>query len=103
MSLWSSVLAASLLAWVTKFAGYLVPQRWLSGARVNRVMALLPVGLLAALVAVQTFVSGTSVVIDARAAGLLAAVVALLLRAPFLLVIVVAAATAAALRAMGLR
>lgn len=101
MSAWSSVLLASALAWATKFAGFLVPQRWLDGARVHRVMTLLPVALLAALVAVQTFDAGGKVVIDARAAGLLSAVLALALRAPFLLVIVVAAATAAALRAMG--
>lgn len=98
MSLWTAVLAAGVLAWLTKLAGYLVPQRWLSGPWVNRVMA----ALLAALVAVQTFDAGGAVGLDARAAGLLAAVVALMLRAPFLLVIVMAAATAAALRALGI-
>ena len=98
MSLWTAVLAAGVLAWLTKLAGYLVPQRWLSGPWVNRVMA----ALLAALVAVQTFDAGGAVRLDARAAGLLAAVVALMLRAPFLLVIVMAAATAAALRALGI-
>ena len=58
MSLWTAVLAAGVLAWLTKLAGYLVPQRWLSGPWVNRVMAALPVALLAALVAVQTFDAG---------------------------------------------
>ena len=102
MSLWTAVLAAGVLAWLTKLAGYLVPQRWLSGPWVNRVMAALPVALLAALVAVQTFDAGGAVRLDARAAGLVAAGVALVLRAPFLLVIVMAAATAAALRALGI-
>ena len=101
MSLWTAVLAAGVLAWLTKLAGYLVPQRWLSGPWVNRVMAASG-ALLAALVAVQTFDAGGAVRLDARAAGLLAAVVALMLRAPFLLVIVMAAATAAALRALGI-
>ena len=104
MSLWTAVLAAGVLAWLTKLAGYLVPQRWLSWPWVNRVMAALPVALpvalLAALVAVQTFDAGGAVRLDARAAGLVAAVVALMLR--FLLVIVMAAATAAALRALGI-
>ena len=100
MSLWTAVLAAGVLAWLTKLAGYLVPQRWLSWPWVNRVMAALPVALLAALVAVQTFDAGGAVRLDARAAGLLAAVVALMLR--FLLVIVMAAATAAALRPLGI-
>jgi hypothetical protein len=59
---------------------------------------LIPVALLAALVAVQVFADGTSLTIDARAAGLAAAVVALILRAPFLVVVIVAAATAALVR-----
>ena len=70
MSVWSAVVLAGLLSWATKFAGFLVPQRWLSGALVGRVMAYLPVALLAALVAVQTFDGGGRVVLDARAAGL---------------------------------
>ena len=102
MSLWTAVIAAGLLAWLTKLAGYLVPQRWLNGPLVNRIMACLPVALLAALVAVQTFDAGRAITLDARAAGLLAAVLALALRAPFLLVIVIAAGTAAGLRALGL-
>jgi hypothetical protein len=61
----------------------------------------MPVALLAALVAVQTFAQGQALVVDARVAGLAAAVVALLLRAPFLVVIIVAAVTAAGLRALG--
>jgi branched-subunit amino acid transport protein len=65
---------------------------------VERVADLIPVALLAALVAVQVFADGTRVTIDARAAGLAAAVVALMLRAPFLVVVFVAAATAALLR-----
>ena len=102
MSVWSVVLVAGVLAWGTKFAGYLVPQRWLDGPRVNRVMAYLPVALLAALVAVQTFDAGGAVTLDARVAGLLAALLALLLRAPFLVVIVIAAVAAAGLRALGI-
>ena len=58
-------------------------------------------GLLAALVAVQTFGSGQSLVVDARVAGVAAAAVALLLRAPFLVVVVVAGVVAAALRYAG--
>ena len=68
---------------------------------VRRVAGLLPVALLAALVAVQTFADGQNLVIDARLAGLAAAVIALVLRAPFLVVVLVAAVTAAVLRAIG--
>jgi hypothetical protein len=76
-----------------------VPARWLAPARIQRVSALLPVALLAALVAVQTLGDGPRLVVDARLAGLAAGIVALLLRAPFLVVVAVAALTAAAVRA----
>ena len=102
MSQWVTVLAASLVAYLLKVAGYLVPQQWLSGMRVRRVTWLLPVALLTALVVVQTFASSShGLTVDARAAGLAVAVVALLLRAPFLVVVVLAAATAAGLRHFG--
>ena len=65
---------------------------WPAAAR--PVAALLPVALLAALIATQTFAGG----LDARAAGLLAAVVAVRLRAPFLVVVAAAAVTTAGLR-----
>ena len=65
-----------------------------------RVVDLLAPSLLAALVATQAFASGEELVLDERAAGLLAAGVAILLRAPLLVVVVAAAATAAGLRAI---
>lgn len=100
---WGAVLAASVACFAIKLAGQSVPQRWLARPAVQRVAALLPVALLAALVAVQAFTGeGGRLVLDARAAGLGAGVVALLLRAPFLVVVVVAAVTAALLRAAGI-
>jgi branched-subunit amino acid transport protein len=65
-----------------------------------RVVDLLAPALLAALVATQAFASDEELVLDERAAGLLAAGVAILLRAPLLVVVLVAAATAAGLRAV---
>jgi hypothetical protein len=99
--MWAAVLAGSLGCYVEKLLGYLLPISVLENASVRRVAGLLPVALLAALVAVQTFAVGQTLVIDARLAGLVAAVIALVLRAPFLVVVVVAAVTAAALRALG--
>jgi len=99
--IWPAVLLASLGCYLTKLAGHSVPQRVLNQPRVSRVAALLPVSLLAALVAVQTFGAGQSLVVDARLAGVAAAAVALVLRAPFLVVIVVAGAVAAGLRLLG--
>ena len=65
-----------------------------------RVVDLLAPALLAALVATQAFASDEQLVLDERAAGLLAGGVAILLRAPLLVVVLVAAATAAGLRAV---
>lgn len=91
---WTPILLAAAGCYALKLAGLSIPQRALDGVRVQRVAALLPVALLAALIATQTFGDG----VDARAAGLAAAVGAILLRAPFLVVVAVAAATAAVLR-----
>jgi hypothetical protein len=72
----------------------------LDGARTRRVALLLPVALLAALIATNTFSAGDRLVLDARAAGLAAAALAVWRKAPFLVVVAVAAATAALLRAV---
>ena len=99
---WIAVLVTAAGCYAFKLAGLTVPRRVLDRPRVRRFAELVPVALLAALAAVQTFSAGQSLVIDpARLAGMGAAVVALLLRAPFLVVIVAAAGTAAALRALG--
>jgi len=95
---WFWVLSASLLALATKLAGFLVPARWLQGALMLRMAGAMTVGLLAALVTVNTLADGTRLVMDARLGALFAAATALMLRAPFLLVVIVGTATAAALR-----
>jgi branched-subunit amino acid transport protein len=68
--------------------------------RVSSVVTLLGPALLAALVAIGTFGEGRSLVLDARAPGVLAAVVAIRLHAPVLLVVIVAAAVTATIRAI---
>ncbi len=96
--MWVAVLAASAGCYALKFAGLSVPRALLANRRVRRVAETLPIALLATLVAVQTFTTGTRMGLDARAAGLLAAFVAVLARAPFLVVVAVAVATTALLR-----
>ena len=99
--MWIAVLAASLGCYLEKLLGFVVPARLLEKATVRRVSGLMPVALLAALVAVQTFGTGMSLSLDARAAALGVAVIALLLRAPVPDVVVAAGGTAALLRALG--
>jgi branched-subunit amino acid transport protein len=100
--IWVAVLSCAAGCYLLKLAGLSIPSRFLEKPLVQRLADLLPIALLAALIAVQVFSSGsgseTSIAIDARLAGLAAAVVALLLRAPFLVVVLVAAGTAAGLR-----
>ncbi len=96
--MWAAVLAGIAGCYLCKLAGLSVPNRVLHDARTQRVGLLIPVALLAALAAVQTFSTGQSIVFDARTAAIGVAVVAILLRLPFLVVVALAAATAALLR-----
>ena len=98
---WTAILLGAAGCYLLKLAGLSVPERLLEHPVVARVSALLPVALLAALAAVQTFAEGTRLVLDARLAGAAVAVLALAARAPFLVVVGAAAATAALLRQLG--
>jgi branched chain amino acid efflux pump len=100
---WIAVLVTAAGCYGLKLAGLAVPARWLDHPRAQRFAGLVPVALLAALVAVQATAHGRRLALDpALLGGLGAAVLALLLRAPFLVVIVAAAGVAAGLRALGL-
>lgn len=98
MTIWAPLLAASVACYAIKLAGLSLPQRVLDDPRIQRVVPLFPVALLAALIATSTFSTGRHLVLDARAAALAVAAVAVLLRAPFLVVVAAAAAAAALLR-----
>jgi len=98
---WGWVLLACGLAFMIKLAGFLVPARWLEGARMQRIASAMTIGLLAALVTVNTVSAGTQWALDARLGAVLAAAAALMLRTPFLLVVMIGAATAAGLRWWG--
>lgn len=98
--IWWAVLGAGVGCYLLKLAGLSVPPGVLARPRVARAAVLLPVALLAGLVAVQVVGApdGGGLVLDARAAGLVVAVALLALRAPFLVVVVGAAVVAALLR-----
>ncbi|MEZ0578622.1 AzlD domain-containing protein [Nocardioides sp. MH1] len=100
-ALWVAVLVAAAGCYLLKVAGLSVPQRVLSHPVAERVADLIPIGLLAALIAVQVLADGDALAIDARLLGLAAAVMLLLLRAPFLVVVFGAAAVAALARLIG--
>ena len=96
--MWAGILVACASCYALKLAGLSLPARVLQDSRVQRTVPLVPIALLAALVATQTFSTGHRLVLDVRAAALAVAIVAVLLRAPFLVVVAAAAATAALLR-----
>ncbi|WP_043638719.1 AzlD domain-containing protein [Nonomuraea candida] len=99
MTLWWAIAAVCAGCYALKLAGLAAPRRVLDHPTVRRFAELVPVALLAALVAVQTFTHEGGLSFDpARVAGLGAAVVALLLRAPFLVVLAAAAVVTALAR-----
>ncbi|GAA5073416.1 AzlD domain-containing protein [Streptomyces similanensis] len=101
MNVWIAVAVTAVGCYAVKLAGLLVPAGVLERPLVRRLAALLPVALLAALTAQQTFGDGHTLVLNARAAGLGAATVALVLRAPFLVVVAAAVLVTAGVRALG--
>jgi branched-subunit amino acid transport protein AzlD len=101
VSTWIAIGLTVVGCYAVKLIGLLVPAGALERPLVRRLAALLPVALLAALTAQQTFGDGQALVLDARAAGVAAAAVALLLRAPFLLVVGAAVVVTAGVRALG--
>ncbi|CAB5009455.1 MAG: AzlD domain-containing protein [Actinobacteria bacterium] len=94
---WIATLGTSVIAFILKFTGHSIPQHWLDNPKLQRVNALIPIALLSALVAVQTFTSESKVMIDHRLAGVSVAVLALILKAPFPVVVISAALTSAAI------
>ena len=96
-SLWIATIGTSLIAFALKYAGHSVPEKWLSHPKIQRVNALIPIALLSALVAVQSFSEKSKLMIDQRLAGLLVATIALMLKAPFPIVVISAAVSSAAI------
>ncbi|MEO3871618.1 AzlD domain-containing protein [Nonomuraea sp. B12E4] len=99
MTLWWAIAALCAGCYALKLAGLAAPRKVLDHPAVRRFAELVPVALLAALVAVQMFTERGELVFEpARTAGLAAAVVALLFRAPFLVVLATAAVVTALVR-----
>ena len=94
--MWIAVIGTSAIAFGLKYFGHSVPERYLSNPRALRINTLIPIALLSALVAVQTFANKSALVIDQRVAGMTVAVIALMLKAPFPVVVLGSAAASAA-------
>jgi len=95
-SFWIATIGTSVIAFALKYSGHSVPEKWLSHPKIQRINALIPIALLSALVAVQSFSEKSQLMIDQRMVGLCVAIAALMLKAPFPLVVVSAAISSAA-------
>jgi hypothetical protein len=93
---WIATLGTSLIAFALKYSGHSVPDRLLSHPKIQNINALIPIALLSALVAVQSFSEKSKLMIDQRVVGLSVAIIALLLKAPFPVVVLSAAISSAA-------
>jgi branched-subunit amino acid transport protein len=97
---WAAILSLALGTYLLKSSGpFLLGDRSLPPL-LDRLAALLPAALLAALVAVNVAGADRRVVLDARLAGFVAAVLAVRLRASFLVVVVAGCAATARARAI---
>jgi len=96
-ALWLGVLGTSLIAFLLKFIGHSIPEKYVSNPRALRINTLIPIALLSALVGVQTLTEKGKWVIDQRLAGVAVALIALSLKAPYFVVVVSAAVTSAVL------
>ena len=93
---WIATIGTSLMAFLLKYSGHSVPERWLTHPKIQRINALIPIGLLSALVAVQSFSEKSKLMIDQRLVGILVAIITLILKAPFPIVVLSAAVSSAA-------
>jgi branched-subunit amino acid transport protein len=94
-ALWIATLVTSLICFLLKLLGYSLPESILNRPVIQRINSLIPIALLSALVAVQTFGNGKSLTIDHRLAGVLVAAIALRLGANFPIMMGLAALTSA--------
>ena len=98
MTLWQTIILASIAVLALKLLGYLVPPSLVERPTPARVANLLTVALLAALIVVQTVGGAEGFVLDARVPALVVAAGLFALRVPFILVVTAAAVVAALVR-----
>lgn len=95
-SIWIAVIGSSITAFLNKYIGHSVPEKWLDKPRIKNINTLVPIVLLSALIGVQTFANKQELVIDQRLVGVGVALLALKLKASFPVVVLAAAVSSAA-------
>ncbi len=94
-ALWIATLITSVTCFLLKFVGYSLPESLLNHPIIQRINSLIPIALLSALVAVQTFGADQKIVVDHRLAGVGAAAIALRFKASFPVMMLLAAMVSA--------
>lgn len=94
---WTTIIVIAAGAYFFKAAGVLGGAR-LTTPLATRAITLLPATLFAAVIVVQTFERNTTLVLDARAVGLVVAVIATWRKLPFVVIIFLAMAATALAR-----
>jgi branched-subunit amino acid transport protein len=95
---WASVLAVGAGTVALKAVGPVGLARRRLPARLMQLLGMVAPALLAAIVVVEGFASGRSLVVDARLAGVAAGAVCVLLRAPFWVAVLLGALATALVR-----
>jgi len=98
VTIWQTLILASIAVLALKLAGYLVPASLVEKPTPARVANLLTVALLSALIMVQTVGGAQGIVVDARVPAVIVAAVLFALRVPFIVVVAAAALVAALIR-----
>jgi branched-subunit amino acid transport protein len=98
--LWWLIIMLSVVSYGLKMVGFVVVGGRTMPPALERCLGLIPASLLAALVVKDTFTTAQSVVVDARAAGLVVAVIAVWRKAPFIVVVLAAMAATAVVRGL---
>jgi branched-subunit amino acid transport protein len=95
--IWIVIAISSVIMFLMRITGYLIPQKLLQGVRLNQIITLIPIVLLAALVAIQTGTSGDEITVDHRLAGVAVGAVTLYFKGSFILVLSLSGLTGALL------
>lgn len=97
MSIWGLIIALTVITFVMRVIGASGGEL-LRGTRVVTLLPYLAPAVISGLIVSVTLSSPSGLVVDARAAGVLAAIAALMLRAPVLVTIVIAMAVTGGVR-----
>ncbi len=95
---WATIFVIAGGAYLLKVSGLVLLRGWQPPTLVQRCLDLLPAALIAALIVVNTVVTGRYLVADARLVGVSAAAVAAWRKLPFLAVVIIGAAVTALVR-----